>query len=362
MKIKCFIALLATSIVMSGCGAVSQDEPIIMVDASEDEIVYNMEEVTTGEVLLTKKIDCEYVQTSEQDVSFPIGGKIVDKVYVRVGDHVEVGDLLVALNSGNMVDEIANLEYQIARNELQLGYLDKSEEFDKQNAYFSFAYSGGAENEDELKEYNKGIEEIEENYIYQREDYGDSIEFDKRKLAQLKEEYDGNCVYATMAGTVYYIKTNLEGSTAKKDDVIIKIVDNDNGLFMIEDKEVANFFADGEAIDMEVTYGDAKGQYELIPHNRNEWDERQYFEILVRPETASLEVGVMGTIVATVDKKDNVCRIPIKALYEADGKYYTYVLNSDNLREAKFIEVGLVGDQYAEVISGLEVGMKVVRR
>ena len=59
-----------------------------------------------------------------------------------------------------MVDEIANLEYQIARNELQLGYLDKSEEFDKQNAYFSFVYSGGAENEDELKEYNKGITKV----------------------------------------------------------------------------------------------------------------------------------------------------------------------------------------------------------
>ena len=356
------VALLLSCAMFVGCGAVSEEEPIIMVDASEDEIVYNMEEISVGEVLLTKKIDCKYVQTSEQDVAFPIGGKIVDKVYVRVGDHVEVGDLLVALDSTNMADEIANLEYQIARNELQLGYLDKAEEFDIQSAYYSFAYAGGAEDEYELKEYEEGIEDIQESYTYQREDYSDSIEFDKKKLNKLKTEFDGNCVRATMAGTVYYIKTNLEGSTAKKDESIVKIVDNDNGLFEIEDDDVAKFFDEGQSIDMEVTYGDAKGMYELIPHNRNEWGEKQYFEILVRPETATLEVGVTGTIVATVDRKENVCRIPLMALYEADGKYYTYVLNSDNLREAKFIEVGLVGDQYAEVISGLEPGMKVVRR
>lgn len=360
-KLQC-LALILGFTLLAGCGAVSEDEPIIMIDASEEAIVYNMEEVSRGEVILTKKIDCEYVQTSQQDVAFPIGGKIVDKVYVKVGDHVEVGDLLVELESGNMTDDIAYLEYQIARNELSLGYLDKAEEFDLQNAYYSFVYNNSEKDEEALKEYNENCDEIKEGYTYQREDYQDSLEFDRKKLEKLKGEYNGNRVYATMPGTVHFIKNGLEGSTAKKDDVILTIVDNDNGLFEMSDSEAAKYFDMGQAVSMNVSYGDAKGDYELVPHDMLSWGEKQYFEILVRPENASLSVGISGTVVATIGKKEDVLRIPIKALYEADGRYYTYVLNSDNLREAKFIEVGLVGDEYAEVLSGIDLGMKVVRR
>lgn len=362
MKKTKIFALLGCILLVAGCGATEKEEPIIMIDASEEAIVYNMEEISRGEVILTKKIDCQYVQTSQQDVSFPVGGNIVDKVYVRVGDHVEVGDVLVDLENGNMADNIANLEYQIARNELLLGYVDKAEEFDLQSAYYSFVYSPGEKDEYDVKDFDKECAKISEGYTYQREDYQDALEFDKKKLEKLKAEYKGNRVTATMAGTVYYIKSGLEGSTAKKDDVILTIVDNNNGLFEIEDSEAARFFNVGESVAMNISYGDAKGDYEIIPHNMTEWGEKQYFEILARPENASLSVGVSGTIVATVDKKEDVLRIPIKALYEADGKYYTYVLNSENLREAKFIEVGLVGDNYAEVLSGIDLGMKVVRR
>lgn len=362
LKTTIAVTVLSSCMFLYGCGNEAEDEPIIMVDASEDEIVYKLEEITTGEVLLTKNVSCKYVQTSSQEIAFPSGGKIVDKVYVRVGDSVNIGDPLVALESGNMVDEIANLEYQIARNELQLSYLDKSEEFDKRNSYYSFVYGAGEISEEAKENFDEGIADLEENYIYQREDLSDSIEFDKKKLDKLKKEYDGNCVHATMAGKVLFIKNGLEGSTSKKDDVIMTIVDNDNGLFEIEDPEAALFFKEGEPVDMNVNYGDAKGDYLLLPHDMNNWGEKQQFEIMARPETSTLEVGISGTIVATVDKKENVTRIPVKALYQADDKYYTYVLNEENMREARFIEVGLVGDDYAEVLSGIEVGTKVVRR
>lgn len=354
--------MLLAAFSLSACGKEVEEEPIIMVDASEDEILYNMEEVTTGAVILTKNVNCKYVQTSEQEVAFPMGGKLVDKVYVKVGDTVKVGDLLVALDSGNMVDDMANLEYQIAKNELQLKYVDVAEEFDKKNSYYNFVYGSNDISEDDKKEFDESMDDLVQSYVYQREDITDSLEFDRMKLEKLKSEYEGNRVYATMAGKVYYIKSNLEGSTAKKDDVIMTIVDNENGLFEIEDTEAAKFFSEDEIVDMNIAYGDAKGDYELKPHNINEWGDTQQFEVITRPETSTLEVGVSGTILATIDRRENVVRIPVRALYKADDRYYTYVLNSQNMREARFIEVGLVGNDYAEVISGIEVGTKVVRR
>lgn len=364
-KIYAKIILLAIiiTVVFNGCKEAEEKQPIIMVDTSGLDVVYTMDETSIGDVILTKKVSCEYVQTQDQEIAFETGGKIVDKVYVNVGDYVEEGDLLLTMDCGNILEEIARLEYQIKRNTLLKSYLDKQEAYDKQSEEYTYIYDyQSPSSEEEVSKHNHKIFLIEEDYSYRRQDYDDEIAFDNQKLQQLRNEYEENHVYATMAGKVVSIRNDLEGSVAKKDEVILSIVDNDNGLFEIEDKEVAQFFREGDTVPMSIIYGSAKGEYELTPTNMSEWGEKQQFEILTAPQSATLEVGISGTIVATIDKREEVIRIPNRALYDADGKYYTYVLNENKIREPRFIEIGLVGDNYSEVISGISVGTKVVCR
>lgn len=354
---------LCVLLFLPGCNTKEEEQPIIMVDSSAIEMNYNMDEISIGEVLLTKKVSCEYTQTQDQQISFETGGKVVDKVYVKVGDYVNEGDLLLTMDCGNILDQIADLEYNISRNKLLMGYLDKAEAFEKQSAEYTYIYEYySPQSDEEISKYNHKQYMIEEDYNYKRQDYTDEIDYDSRKMLELKNEYEENHVYATMSGKVIDIKSDLEGSIAKKDDVIMSIVDNDNGLFVIEDSEAAKYFTSGQIVPMSVVYGSAKGEYELTPYNIESWGEKQEFEILSSPQSATLEVGTSGTIVATLDKREEVVRIPNKALYEADGKYYTYVLSQSNMREPRFIEVGLIGDDYTEVLSGISVGMKVVRR
>ena len=348
---------------LAGCGQEEEEEPVIMVDSSEIEVVYKMDEIALGDVLLTQKIPCTYTQTEEQQVAFTTGGKIVDRVYVKVGDYVEAGDLLLTMEMGDCLDKIAELEYKIAKNKLLLGYLDKEEEFEKQNEEYTYVYEYySPKTEEELIKRNHKIYMIEEEYNYRRQDYNDEIDYDSRKLNELRKEYEENHVYATMAGKVIDIKTDLEGSIAKKDEVIMSIVDNDNGLFIIEDKAAAAYFKEGQSVPMSIIYGGAKGEYEIIPHNMSGWDDTLEFEILTGPDSSDLEVGISGTVIAMVDSRSNVPRIANKALYEADGRYYTYVLGKENMKEPRFIEIGLVGDNYSEVLGGIAVGEKVVSR
>lgn len=349
------------SLVCVGCGAVATEEPIIMVDASPDEIVYKLEEISVGDVRKTERVSCEYVQTKQQEVAFDVGGKIIYRVHVKNGDKVAPGDLLVELEDGDIEDQIALLEYQISKNELMLGYLDKAEEFDMQNSYFSLVYDSG-KTEDDVKDKEKRDESIAEDYTYQREDIEDNLEFDRRKLEKLKGDLAANRIYATMAGKVINVKKDLEGTTAKRGDVIMNIVDNENGIFESKDTEAASYFQDGVTVPMSISYGDAKGDYELMPYNMSSWGETEQFSIVDRPEGSTIEVGCSGTITATSGMKQSVNRIPLSALYTADDKYYTYVLDEDNMKNVVFIEIGLIGDDYAEVLGGIEVGTKVVRR
>lgn len=353
---------LVIGMCITGCGnAVIEDEPIVKVDVTEDEIQYKLGEVSMGEVVLTQNISCDYVQTQAQEVAFETGGKIVDKVYVKEGDVVEVGDLLVELESGNMDEEIADLEYNIARNEKQLGYLDTYERFDLESAYYDFVAYTEME-EDDLKKYNKTQEDIKESYTYRREDFEDTLYYDGLQLSDKKKELASNRVYATMPGTVIRIKSHLEGSTAKRGDVIMMVVDNSTGLFEVDQPEIAAFISEGDILPMSVVYSNAKGDYELTPYQMSQWGEKQTFQIVTAPEGAALEVGTTGTITATVDKKENVLRMPKEALYQADGKYYTYTLDADNMRQVRFIEIGLVGDKYVEVLGGISDGEKVIRK
>ena len=260
-----------------------------------------------------------------------------------------------------MIEDIASLEYQIKKNTLLLSYLDQAEEFDLQNSYYSMAYDS-EKDEDAVKAKDKRDESIKEGYKYQREDYSDNIEFDQLKLEQLKAELASSRINATIAGKVIDIKKNLEGATSKKDEVIMKIVDNNNGLFETENKDAASFFREGQSISMTIVYGDAKGDYVLEPYSISSWGDKQLFQIIEGPDGYDIEVGTTGNIIAPIDQRDNVLRIPNNSLYQADGKYYTYVLDENNMRQAQFLEIGLIGDDYSEVLSGIKEGVKVVKR
>lgn len=352
---------LGIGLFLCACSNSYEEAPIVAVDTLDDEITYNTEETSIGDVILTQNLTCSYKQTKEQEVRFSNGGKIIEKVYVKNGDYVNVGDTLVELQVGNLIEDIASLEFQIKKNTLLLSYLDKAEEFDLQNSYYSMAYDS-EKDEDAVKAKDKRDENIKEGYTYQREDYSDNIEFDELKLEQLKAELASSRINATLSGKVIDIKKDLEGSTSKKDEVIMKIVDNNNGLFETENKDASLFFKEGQSINMTIVYGDAKGEYILEPYSMSSWGDKQLFQIVEGPDGYDIEVGTTGNIIAPIDQRENVLRIPNNSLYQADGKYYTYVLDENNMRQAQFLEIGLIGDDYSEVISGIKEGVKVVKR
>jgi len=59
-------------------------------------------------------------------------------------------------------------------------------------------------------------------------------------------------------------------------------------------------------------------------------------------------------------KKEQVLNVPLRAIHTAEDKKYVYVVGQENVREVKWIETGLYGDDCVEVISGLTEGEKVI--
>lgn len=360
-KFICIGMLLALgSMGAIGCGS-TQEEAVVVVTDDDAGYVYSLAEVKRGNVVLSKSLNTKYVQTKEQEVSFGEGGKKIEKVYVREGDHVKVGDILAEVSIGSLEEDIARLEYEIEKEELEKSYLDAHEQFELTGSYHSMAYYSDCEEED-LEEKEERDADIRESYQNQREDYEDDLEFDRAQLAKLKEELASSRLYATMNGMVYTVEKDLEGTTSKKGEVIMTIIDGTDGMFEMEEPDYAQYFHEGDMLTLEIAYGAAKGTYEVMPYQIGAWGEKQYFSIYDGPENDGIEVQTTGTIYVLLDQKENVLYLPNECIYRADNKNYVYVLDEQNMKTVCWVETGLVGNKETEIISGLSEGDTVVKR
>lgn len=360
-----FIYSISTAfcLICTGCGSAkeAEDEAIIVVSGEEEGYAYTLETVKKGNVVLTKSLNCTYVQAKEQSVAFSESGKTIEKIYVREGDYVNKGDILAEVSLGTLEEDIAALEYEIAKNELQLGYLDAHEEFDLTDSYYSLAYRSACQEED-VEDWEERNEDIEQSYSDQREDYSDALEFDRAKLAKLKAQLDSSRLYADIDGMVYTLQRNLEGTTSTRDAVIMTIIDGSEGMFVMEEPEYMQYFHAEDVIKLNITYGSAEGEYEVTPYQMDTWDQTQYFTIVDGPDNEGIEVDTKASITMVLDEIENAIYLPNDCIYKADDKFYVYVLDEQNMQTACFIEIGLVGDTYTEIVSGLNEGDTVVKR
>lgn len=365
MKEHCILTVfgagvcMAVALLLGGCGRQEAEEPIVVVEGEQKETVYELATVVIGDIQKTQRVNCTYRQLKEQEISFGVSGRVVEKVYVQEGSAVKAGDLLAQLSDGSLEQDIARLEYNIARNELLLSYIETDEAYDISGQWVQFLYYSGQTESDEER-LSTAIESIQKNYRYLREDYNDDLEIDRMELNDLRQKLEQNRVYAGINGMVYQVKEGLEGSTSKAGETIITLIDDSQCVFETSVPQYAYCFHEGESISMKINSISLAGDYELVPWNMEEWGEQQFFVIMDGADSVNIEVGTTGTMVVVTDNREQVLCVPIQAVHKADGKDYVYVLGQDNMRQVRWIETGLHGDTLVEVTEGLLSGERVI--
>lgn len=354
MNKKLLSLAMAFSFALSLTACAKEEEvPLVAVDSEEDVVSFSLVPVVKDDVVQTKDFYATYIQTSSQEVSFDMTGKYVNKVYVKEGSTVKKGDLLCELSSDSLVKDIDALKYRIKKNELQLSYIDEQESLSIQDAWVQVLPYNGNPGEDY-------IESIKKQYDKQRTTYNDSLEFDRLELERKQKELRSSKLYASMDGTVYKLKNYLEGSTSKAGEVIMTIVDDSSCLFEAKDLQYKDYIKPDDTINMSVIHSGASGDYTIKPEKMDEWTDSMYFSVFTSPENAVLEVGVNGTIKITTEAKYGVLSVPKSSVRFSGDKAFVYTLNEDNIREIRYVEVGLCGDERVEIISGLSEGEKVL--
>ncbi len=358
--IGCWLSVLLAGCMLTGCAtAAGEEDNLILIEKEQEALVYEMAVASIADVQKSQKIRCTYQQVNDESLSFAVSGKRVAEVYVEEGDSVVKGQLLAELDIGNANAQIRTLEYNIARNELILSNMQLNEDYAISELWLRFMYQSG-QSAGEKSALEANVEKIQQNYRHSREDCEDAIALDKAELAILKQDLKNSCIYAGMDGTVSEIKERLEGSTSVRDEEVIKIIDSSNCLFESSDIAWAASFAEGKEEDLTIITGTGAGSYKVVPYDMENWNETLLFTISGDTSNINIGVGASGTIQFILDEKKQVLSVPLRAVHQAGDKSYVYVLGEGNMREVKWIETGLYGDETVEVVSGLSEGEKVI--
>jgi len=349
---------------ISGCGeVVEEDDNIVVVDHGKEESVYTLAVASVNNVVKTEKLRCTYRQVNDEELSFQVSGRKVENLYVSKGDAVKKGQLLVELTGCDRDDEIEQLEYQIARNELLLSYLDVNKEYELSGRWWQYVYksSGSASETERLQ---SDVANIEQSYRYEKEDLEDAIRLDKMELEAIKKDVEEGRIYAGMDGEISYVRNDLDKLTSVEGETVLKIIDSSLCLFEVNKTDYAQYFSENESVELTVGTGKNAVTVEAIPYEMENWEtnNKLTFELLGGGADVNMAVGTSAIITLEISRKNQVLCIPSQAVHEADGKSYVYVLGENDIREVKWIETGLAGDTLVEVVGGLTEGENIILR
>lgn len=350
---KITMVCMAAMVVFTGCGKKggSEEEKVIL-EQEQPQAEYTFATVGVDNIVQSKSVRCVYEQLNDESLSFQMGGKIVNRVYVKEGDHVEAGQLLAVLNSDSIDANIADMEYRIARNELLIKQEEEKCEMNIKKAAQGQWWSAQA--------FLDACEGYRTSCRYRVEDLSDDLEIQRLRLNELKNEKSKGSIYAGISGEVTKVKDYLEGSTAVKDETVIKIIDNSRCVFATDrTDDIAYFEKDGE-YTMNIVVGKYAGEYKVVPFDFENWGKKMFFTFAKGNEETGIDVGTVGEVTIILDHREGVLVVPSQAIHYANEKAFVYVVGTNGIREVNWIETGIEGKDYIEVVSGLNEGDKVI--
>ena len=342
--------------VLSGCGRSGKDDVDINLFHEEEGIEHTTATVEYGEVVQNAKITCTYTPTEHEDLAFMLDDRLIERVEVKKGDIVTEGDLLAAVDVGDLEEKIEELEYQISHKKLELEHTLELKAFDVDSAQILYEHTEKSESDKE--ELQEKLDDLDEKYHDTIQDMEDSIALNQKRLAKYREELSGGQLIAGISGEITYIASPLSDTYSEKETKVITISNLDSCYFIAEDVTYADFFQEGASYNV-IYKKDKKETFaEVTPVQTQTWKDTG--KLLFKPVNDEIfESGLNGTIYMELEKKSNVLCVPNDAIHEAEEGMFVYVFENE-LLNMRYVEIGLTGMDVTEIVSGLEQGEIVV--
>lgn len=354
MKRRFLTVILAVGVLLTitGCGQQTVEVPQDILIQEDEEEAYPTTTVEPGDVVKNITIRCQYLSTDKQELSFPVNGKLIERVEVKLGDYVSAGKLLAALDIQDLEEQIEELEYQVETQELRIKQTEEMKAFDLDSAEVMFGYTYQTRKDREALENKKAG--IEEQYKTTLEDMSDQLTLLKQRLQQAREEWDAGQLIADITGEITFIDAGMQDTYSVKDRVVVTVSNLDECYFITDTTDYSDFFHEGESFEIMYRISGDPYTCEAVPAHMDSWEEmgQMYFKPL---EEEIIPSKTNGTITMELDRREQVLSVPKLAIHESDQGPFVYLVE-DGLLEMRYVTIGLEGDTLVEITEGLKQG------
>ena len=343
----------ASAISLAGCSLFPKEEVFettaLVQEAEEPE--FSMTTVKRGDICEFNKINCEYSESNMQEVVLDEWVSI-EKVCVNEGDEVHEGDVLVKVAYDEEEQEISveecRYKIKLKKEQIKKTKIMEKLELKKQKLIM----------DDET-----ALRAIRERYDAERSGYNTELELLELELKEAKEIQDRYNIKAEMDGVVTYVNHNATegfnhewsfGRSRNRGNRIVAISDGSMPRFTASYstlKKKTNI-KDGD----EITVVSGNEEYQTTVQTDGD---SIYFMLDYTPEVVSGNVAYAKEIIA--ERKD-VLYLPKSAINKMGDKDIVYCEDENGFKNPVEVEVGLIAESKAEIISGLEEGDAVIVR
>ncbi|MCR5324997.1 MAG: biotin/lipoyl-binding protein [Lachnospiraceae bacterium] len=339
-------AVAFTAAALGGCGR-GKDRPSIKIATENVFDKYDLALAQIRDVELIKTISCTYSQLKEEKLSFTISGLKVAHVYVEEGQDVKAGDLIAELDVSSREKSVFDMQSTIREKELDI------QQQNEMIAYYESRIASPSVSLAAKEEYVLSKEKCEENIIASKK----RIEYCKNQIE--KDEYviENACIYAGMDGTVLSLREGIEDWTSNSASTAATIVDTSVCAFKATDPDAIEYLSIGDRAEVEMSNGSV---YQVTVTSLDSETGKIVLE-LDEPDF-SLAMGASGKVKLLLDSREQVLALPSLTVYNTDEYYYVFTLSESGVRELQKVEVGLIGNDYVEIKSGVELNSSVILR
>lgn len=359
MNRKWIIPVIAAAFLCTSCALFPEEEvlpeaPVLREAGARN---YTQVEVLRGDLVAKTRIICKYQPAVEEALHFPMSDEIISQAYVKQGDEVTAGTLLMELENSDLHRQIEAqqetldlLNLQITQTDEKLGlYYERCALLDRASAVSSaYSYQSEAADRTCLQLY----EELE--YLNKL------LEVEQMAMDELQQELSQRQIYATMDGTVTYVaKPNADRRwTTTAGVTMCKVSDLTTSSFAAE--VTKGILKKGDSVI--ITYNEADHEAKVTgvtPHAKKEDMEKVTFQLEILD--ADLSTETKGEVIVETGRKENVLYLPESAVVTLDRVEIVYYLDENGIKDSKVVETGMEANGYIEIVSGLEEGEMVIK-
>lgn len=339
----------AMAVSLSGCFLLPEEAeiPALPMVTTNIEEEYKTETVQQGDLELTADISFNSVPLQEEELAFPVSSERYGGIYVQVGDSVKAGQLMAELSNASADSGIASIDEQLGQLEIELDIALRSLEVAQQLA----AVTG-----EDISDYEKKVADLE-----------DEIYILGLRRQELEAEKESRRLYASIDGTVTYVKSVNSSSTTIKNSAVVTIANREEYILSAFTEHYAAF---EQGREYTVIIGDNPyTAVAMMPEelgfeaesrdNKGTVEEKVYL-MLTGEDVFFESENIRGQVHLVLDSRQDVLWLPSRAVITIGGQPMVYYQDETGLRSAKSVETGLEADYGIEIVSGLEAGDEVI--